>query len=202
MRYFPDSLMRLLTELQKLPGVGPKTAQRLAFHLLKEPAEDARRLGAAIGTIHEKLTNCSICGSITELHDDPCRICEHPQRDHKVICVVEDADDVSIFERTGTYTGMYHVLGGLLSALNHVRPEDLRIPELVNRLGDGEVTEVIFALSPSVEGSATVTYMLQHLTPHDIRVTQIAYGVPIGSDLDYVDDVTLSQALEARNEVT
>jgi recombination protein RecR len=201
MRYFPDSLMRLLTELTKLPGVGPKTAQRLAFHLLKEPAEDARRLGNAIGTIHERLRNCSICGSITELDDDPCRICEHPRRDRKLICVVEDADDVSIFERTGTYNGLYHVLGGLLSALNHVRPDDLRIPELLNRLHDGSVAEVIFALSPSVEGNATVTYMLGHLAPHDVLVTQIAYGVPIGSDLDYVDDVTLSQALEARNEV-
>jgi recombination protein RecR len=201
MRYFPDSLMRMLTELQKLPGVGPKTAQRLAFHILKEPAEDARRLGDAIGGIHERLTNCTICGSITELHDDPCRICEHPQRDHKVICVVEDADDVPIFERTGTYNGMYHVLGGLLSALNHVRPEDLRIPELLDRLHDGEVTEVIFALSPSVEGNATVTFMLGHLAALDVRVTQIAYGVPIGSDLDYVDEVTLSQALEARNEL-
>ena len=201
MRYFPDSLMRMLTELQKLPGVGPKTAQRLAFHILKEPAEDARRLGDAICGIHERLTGCSICGSITELRDDPCRICEHPQRDHKVICVVEDADDVPIFERTGTYNGMYHVLGGLLSALNHVRPEDLRIPELLNRLHDGEVTEVIFALSPSVEGNATVTFMLGHLAALDVRVTQIAYGVPIGSDLDYVDEVTLSQALEARNEV-
>ena len=201
MRYFPDSLMRMLTELQKLPGVGPKTAQRLAFHILKEPAEDARRLGDAIGGIHERLTNCTICGSITELHDDPCRICEHPQRDHKVICVVEDADDVPIFERTGTYNGMYHVLGGLLSALNHVRPDDLRIPELLDRLHDTEVTEVIFALSPSVEGNATVTFMLGHLTPLDVRVTQIAYGVPIGSDLDYVDEVTISQALEARNEL-
>ncbi|MEO2003372.1 MAG: recombination mediator RecR [Candidatus Poribacteria bacterium] len=200
MRYFPDSLMRLLTELTKLPGVGPKTAQRLAFHLLKEPAEDARRLGNAIGTIHERLRNCSICGSITELDDDPCRICEHPRRDRKLICVVEDADDVSIFERTGTYNGLYHVLGGLLSALNHVRPDDLRIPELLSRLHDGSVDEVIFALSPSVEGNATVTYMLGHLAPHDVLVTQIAYGVPIGSDLDYVDDVTLSQALEARNE--
>ena len=197
---FADAVQQVIDELGRLPGVGPKSAQRLAFHLLKEPAEDARRLGNAIGTIHERLRNCSICGSITELDDDPCRICEHPRRDRKLICVVEDADDVAIFERTGTYNGLYHVLGGLLSALNHVRPDDLRIPELLSRLHDGSVDEVIFALSPSVEGNATVTYMLGHLAPHDVLVTQIAYGVPIGSDLDYVDDVTLSQALEARNE--
>ncbi len=201
MRYYPDSLMRLLTELQKLPGIGPKSAQRLAFHLLREPAAQAKRLGEAIATIHDELTHCRVCGSITDRSMDPCRICESPQRDGTVLCIVEDPDDIPVFERTGSYAGRYHVLGGVLSALNQVRPEDLRIPELVERLEQGGVREVIFALSPSVEGNATVTYLMREIEPYDIRVTQIAYGVPVGSDLDYVDDITLSRALEGRNEI-
>ena len=201
MRYYPETLVRLLTELQKLPGIGPKSAQRLAFHLLREPPDHVKRLGEAISTIHEMLTHCRACGSITDRTQNPCRICESPQRDRSVVCVVEDPDDIPAFERTGAYKGQYHVLGGVLSALNQVRPEDLRISELLERLRGGEVREVIFALSPSVEGNATVTYLMREITPHGVRVTQIAYGVPVGSDLDYVDEITLSRALEGRNEI-
>jgi recombination protein RecR len=198
-RYYPESLARLLAELQKLPGIGPKTAQRLAFHLLREPADAVRRLGEVIATIHDALTHCSHCGNITERGQDPCYICESPQRDGKTLCVVEEPDDIAAFERTGVYRGRYHVLGGVLSALDHVRPEDLRIAELLRRVEKDGVSEVIFALNPSVEGNATVTYLYRRLEPYGVRVSQIAFGVPVGSDLDYVDEITLSRALQGRN---
>lgn len=199
MRYYPESLARLLEELQKLPGVGPKTAQRLAFYLLREPPDVVRRLGEAIATLHDALTHCSRCGNITERGQDPCAICTSPQRDGKTLCVVEEPDDIAAFERTGVYRGRYHVLGGVLSALNRVRPEDLRIAELLNRIETEGVEEVILALNPSVEGNATVTYLQRRLEPYRVRISQIAFGVPVGSDLDYVDEVTLSRALEGRH---
>jgi len=198
-RYYPESLVRLLTELQKLPGIGPKTAQRLAFHLLREPPDSVRRLGEVIATLHDALTHCSSCGNITERGEDPCSICTSPQRDAKTLCVVEEPDDIAAFERTGVYRGKYHVLGGVLSALDHVRPEDLRIAELLKRVETDGVSEVIFALNPSVEGNATVTYLQRRLEPYGVRISQIAFGVPVGSDLDYVDEITLSRALEGRN---
>ena len=201
MRYYPESLARLLTELRKLPGVGEKTAQRLAFHMLREPAEDIRRLGKTIAEAHDHLTRCDICGSFTDKTQNPCRICESPNRDRSSICVVEKPDDIAVFERMGSYRGLYHVLGGVLSALNHVRPDDLRIPELLSRVEKEQTAEVILALNPSVEGNATVTYLSRQLEPLPARVTQIAYGIPIGSELDYVDDVTLNRALESRSEV-
>lgn len=199
MRYYPESLARLLAELQKLPGIGPKTAQRLAFHLLREPSDAVRRLGEVIATIHDALTHCGQCGNITERGHDPCYICESPSRDGRILCVVEEPDDIAAFERTGVYRGRYHVLGGVLSALDHVRPEDLRIGELLRRVESDSVDEVIFALNPSVEGNATVTYVQRRLEPYGVRVSQIAFGVPVGSDLDYVDEITLSRALEGRN---
>lgn len=199
MRYYPESLIRLLEELQKLPGVGPKTAQRLAFHLLRESPDVVRRLGETIATLHDALTHCSRCGNITERGQDPCLICTSPQRDGKTLCVVEEPDDIVAFERTGVYRGRYHVLGGVLSALHRVRPEDLRIAELLNRIETDGVEEVIFALNPSVEGNATVTYLQRRLEPYRLRISQIAFGVPVGSDLDYVDEVTLSRALEGRH---
>ena len=201
MRYYPESLTRLLTELRKLPGVGEKTAQRLAFHMLREPPDEVRKLGKTIAEMHDHLARCAVCGSVTDKTQNPCAICESPTRDRASICVVEKPDDIAVFERMGSYTGLYHVLGGVLSALNRVRPEDLRIAELLKRLDKGETEEVILALNPSVEGSATVTYLSRQLEPYDARVTQIAYGIPIGSELDYVDDVTLNRALESRSEV-
>jgi recombination protein RecR len=200
-RYYPDALTRLLTELQRLPGIGPKSAQRLAFHLLRQPTETARRLAEAVGTLHDALVACSVCGNITDRDRDPCAICQSPERDQSVICLVEEADDIPALERTGVFRGSYHVLGGVLSALNHVRPDDLRIEELVRRVEDGTVREVIFALNASVEGNATVTYVVRRLQPFPVRFTQIAYGIPVGSDLDYVDEVSLSRALEGRNEI-
>ena len=201
MRYYPESLARLLTELRKLPGVGEKTAQRLAFHMLREPAEDIRRLGKTIAEAHDHLTQCGVCGSFTDKTQNPCLICESPNRDRSSICVVEKPDDIAVFERMGSYRGLYHVLGGVLSALNHVRPDDLRIPELLSRVEKEQTAEVILALNPSVEGNATVTYLSRQLEPLPARVTQIAYGIPIGSELDYVDEVTLNRALESRSEV-
>jgi len=201
LRYHPDSLVRLLAELQKLPGIGPKSAQRLAYHMLRQPAAEVRRLGESIATIHDALTHCTTCGNITERGTDPCVICTSATRDASTICVVEDADDIPAFERTGAYRGMYHVLGGVLSALNRVRPDDLRIGELVSRIDGSGVREVIFALSPSVEGNATVTYLQRRLQGMDLRMTQIAFGVPVGSDLDFVDEITLSRALEGRNDL-
>ncbi|MDA1192519.1 MAG: recombination mediator RecR [Candidatus Poribacteria bacterium] len=199
MRYYPESLLKLLTELQKLPGIGPKTAQRLAFHLLREPAEDVRRLGDAIARIHDTITHCEICGAITDVAQNPCYICVSPQRDRTQLCLVQRPDDIAIFEKTGAFNGVYHVLGGLLSALNNVRPEDLRVIELHERLEAGGIEEIIFALNPSVEGSATVTFVTRELRPYSLKLTQVAYGIPLGSDLDYVDEMTLSRALEGRN---
>ncbi|GIX08185.1 MAG: recombination protein RecR [Candidatus Poribacteria bacterium] len=196
---YPESVVRLLTELQKLPGIGPKTAQRLAFFLLKRPAEEVRRLGEAILQLPESVVPCSRCGAITDKETDPCPICRDPRRDRSLLCVVEEPDDVAILERTGAYNGLYHVLGGVLSALNDVRPEDLRIAELLKRVEEGEVREIIFALSPSVEASATITYLSRLFAGRPVRLTQIAYGVPVGSDLDFVDDLTLTRALEGRH---
>jgi recombination protein RecR len=197
--YSSKYLELLVEELTKLPSIGQKSAQRLAMHLLRVPKEDALRLAEAIRAVKERVGFCSQCGNFSE--SDPCLICSDPARDGSIICVVEQPVDVLAFERTGQYRGRYHVLGGALSPLEGTHPEDLRIPQLLNRLKDGTVREIILATNPNVAGEATALYLSRLLGPLGMRVTRIARGVPMGSDLEYSDMVTLARALEGRREV-
>ena len=197
--YSSKYLELLVEELTKLPSIGQKSAQRLAMHLLRVPKEDALRLAEAIRAVKERVGFCSVCGNFSE--SDPCLICSDPARDAAVICVVEQPVDVLAFERTGQYRGRYHVLGGALSPLEGTHPEDLRIPQLLKRLNGGEVREIILATNPNVAGEATALYLSRLLGPLGLRVTRIARGVPMGSDLEYSDMVTLARALEGRREV-
>jgi recombination protein RecR len=190
----------LVTELAKLPGIGPKTAQRLAFHLLQEPAATADRLAEAIRRVRAQVAACGVCGNLSD--EDPCAICRDPRRDAALLCVVEDAGDVAAIERASGYRGRYHVLGGRVSPLDGVGPEALRIEPLLARVGNGSgVREVIVATNPSMEGEVTATYLQQVLRPTGVRVTRIARGLPVGGDLEYADAVTIAQALEARREM-
>ena len=191
----------LVKELAKLPGIGSKTAQRLAFHLLKEPAEAAERLAQAIRRVRAEVMACGACGNLSD--EDPCAICRDPRRDAALLCVVEDAGDVAAIERASGYRGRYHVLGGRVSPLDGVGPEALRIEPLLARVGNGSgVREVIVATNPSMEGEVTATYLQQVLRPTGVRVTRIARGLPVGGDLEYADAVTIAQALEARREMS
>ena len=191
----------LVTELAKLPGIGRKTAQRLTFHLLKQPPEEAGRLADAIRQVRERVTVCGVCGNLTD--EEPCAICADPRRDGALLCVVEEAADVGAIERTGRFRGRYHVLGGRLSPLDGVGPEALRLERLLERVGNGSgVREVIVATNPSMEGEVTATYLQQVLRPTGVRVTRIARGLPVGGDLEYADGVTIAQALEARREMS
>ena len=190
----------LVTELARLPGIGSKTAQRLAFHLLKEPAEAAERLAQAIRRVRSQVMACGTCGNLAD--EDPCAICRDPRRDATLLCVVEEAKDVAAIERAGRYRGRYHVLGGRVSPLDGVGPEALRVGPLVERVGNGSgVREVIVATNPSMEGEVTATYLQQVLRPTGVRVTRIARGLPVGGDLEYADGVTIAQALAARREM-
>ena len=188
-----------IEELEKLPSIGLKSAQRLALHLLRVPKEDALRLAEAIRAVRERVGFCGTCGNFSET--DPCSLCADPRRDGRVLCVVEQPVDVLAFERTGQFNGRYHVLGGALSPLEGTSPEQLRIRELLSRLRGGEVKEVILATNPNVNGEATALYLSKLLTPLGVRVTRIARGVPMGSDLEYSDQVTLARALEGRRDV-
>ena len=189
----------LTDELARLPGIGRKTALRLAFHLLKAPADDARRLSRAIVTVREKVRPCDTCGNLTEA--SPCAICANPRRDAAVVCVVEEASDIMAIERTGEYRGMYHVLGGRLSPLDGIGPSELNVEPLIRRAGGGEVREVVLATNPSVEGEATAAYLRALIGPLGIRVTRIARGLPVGGDLEYADGVTIAEALAHRREM-
>ena len=197
--YSSKYLELLVEELKKLPSVGQKSAQRLAMYLLKAPKEEAMRLADAIRVVKERVGLCGICGNFSE--QDPCLICIDPQRDAAVLCVVEQAVDVLALERTAHFRGRYHVLGGALSPLEGTHPEDLRIQPLLQRLEVGEIREVILATNPNVAGEATALYLSRLLTPIGIKVTRIARGVPMGSDLEYSDLVTLARALEGRREI-
>lgn len=191
----------LTAELARLPGIGRKTAQRLTFHLLKEPPETALKLAEAIRRVRAQVQACETCGNLGD--DNPCAICRDPRRDATVLCVVEEAGDVSAIERAGRFRGRYHVLGGRLSPLEGVGPEALQIDRLVARVSNGAgVREVIVATNPSMEGEVTATYLQQVLKPTGIRVTRIARGLPVGGDLEYADGVTIAQALSARREMT
>ncbi|MFZ5979012.1 MAG: recombination mediator RecR [Candidatus Zixiibacteriota bacterium] len=192
------SVERLINQLARLPGIGRKTAARLAFHILKSTREEAFELADTIREVKEKVGFCSICYNISE--SDPCRICRDPNRNRHTICVVEDASDAAAFDRVEGFNVLFHVLGGRLSPLDGIGPDDLKIKELLARLDDN-VTEIIIATNPNVEGEATATYLSRLLKPLGVKVTRIARGLPVGSDLEYADSVTLSKSLEGRQEI-
>lgn len=189
----------LVDQLQRLPGIGAKGAQRLAFHFLKQPREEVEALLAAVRDVKEQITYCSICHNITDT--DPCYYCTHPSRNQNVICVVEDPHNVTAIEKTKQFNGVYHVLMGALSPLQGVGPDELRIKSLLERAGSGQVDEVILATNPNVEGEATAIYLAKLLKPFGICVTRIAMGLPVGSDIEYTDEVTMHKAMEGRREM-
>lgn len=195
----PDPLAKLIEQLQRLPGIGAKSAQRLAYHVLKTPREEVDRLAEAMREVKDRVTYCSTCGNITDV--DPCFFCTSPSRDHRLVCVVEEPENVNGVEKTRQFSGLYHVLMGALSPLHGVGPDDLRIKELLSRVAAGGVEEVILATNPNVEGEATAIYLAKLLKPLGIKVTRIAMGVPVGSDLEYADDVTMQRAMEGRREL-
>ena len=194
----PDPLLRLIEELQRLPGIGPKGAQRLAFHILRTPREQADRLVEAVRDVKERVTYCSTCNNITDV--DPCAFCSADNRDRHIICVVEEPQNVAAIEKTREFKGLYHVLMGALSPLQGIGPDDLKIRGLVTRITNG-VQEIIIATNPTVDGEATAHYLARLLKPLGVKVTRIAMGVPMGSDLEYADEVTMHKALEGRREV-
>jgi recombination protein RecR len=194
-------IQRLTDEFSRLPGIGPKTALRLVHHLMKGPKEDARRLAASLVDLAEKIRECVRCGNFAE--SELCEICTNPRRDSSVLCVVEEAYEVGSIERTGQYRGLFHVLGGRLSPLDGIGPDELRVAALLSRIGDaqGEIQEVIVATNASVEGEATAVYLEQEIRGRGPRVTRLARGIPVGSDLEYVDGTTIAQALAGRREM-
>ena len=189
----------LASELARLPGIGRKTALRLTYHLLKQPGEQSKRLAQALITLAERVRRCDRCHNVTE--DPICSICRDERRDPAILCVVEEPADIGAIERAGEYRGVYHVLGGRLSPLDGIGPEDLTVSRLVDRVGSGAVREVILATNPSLEGEATALYVQRQLAPHRVTVTRIARGLPVGGDLEYADGVTIAQALSARREM-
>ncbi len=189
----------LIDELGRLPGVGPKSAQRIAFHLLQADPADVRRLAHVLLEVKEKVRFCAVCGNVAE--DTECRICRDPRRDLSVICVVEESKDVVAIERTREFRGRYHVLGGAISPIEGIGPDDLRVRELMVRLADGVVTELIIATDPNLEGEATATYLARLIKPMGLNVTRLASGLPVGGDLEYADEVTLGRAFEGRRRL-
>jgi recombination protein RecR len=194
----PEPLARLIEHLQRLPGIGAKSAQRLAFHILRTPREAADQLCAAVQDVKEKVTYCSTCNNITDV--DPCAYCTDDRRERHVICVVEEPQNVAAIEKTREFRGVYHVLMGALSPLQGVGPDDLKIRGLLSRVGEGGVNEVVLATNPNVEGEATALYLARLLKPLGVRVTRIATGIPVGSDIEYADEITMSKAMEGRRE--
>ncbi|EST38815.1 recombinase RecR [Streptomycetaceae bacterium MP113-05] len=186
----------LIDELGRLPGVGPKSAQRIAFHILQAEPADVRRLAAALSEVKEKVRFCAVCGNVAQA--EQCRVCQDPRRDPALICVVEEPKDVVAIERTREFRGRYHVLGGAISPIEGVGPDDLRIRELMTRLADGSVTELILATDPNLEGEATATYLARLVSAMGLKVTRLASGLPVGGDLEYADEVTLGRAFEGR----
>ena len=196
---YPASVTNLIAALSRLPGIGPKTAQRLALHLLSRPRSELVELAKAMLAAKDKVSYCSVCGQLTEA--DPCAVCADPARDRGLICVVEEPQDVVAIERTKEYRGLYHVLGGALSPLDGIGPENLRLKELLGRLAGGEVREIIVATDPNVEGDATALYLARLVKPLGIKVTHLARGLPVGGDLEYADEITLGKALAGRSEL-
>jgi len=195
---YPAPVARLIDELRKLPGIGPKSAQRIAFHLMRGSREETTRLAEAVGTLLDGIRTCSQCHSITD--KEVCAICSDPGRGAKIVCVVEEPHDVIAVERTRDFKGRYHVLHGALSPLQGIGPDELKLQGLLERVREGEVEEVILATSPTVEGEATAVYLARLLKPLQVRVTRIAMGVPVGSDLEWADEVTMAKALEGRRD--
>jgi recombination protein RecR len=195
----PEPLIRLVEQLQKLPGIGAKSAQRLAFHVLRSPREDADGLCDAIRDVKARVTYCSVCNNITDV--DPCAFCTSDTRNGRLICVVEEPQNVAVIEKTREFRGVYHVLLGVLSPLHGVGPDDLKIKGLLARVGSGAVDEVILATNPTVEGEATALYLARLLKPLGVRVTRIAMGIPVGSDLEYADEMTMTRAMEGRRDL-
>ena len=193
---YEGAVQDLIDELGRLPGVGPKSAQRLAFHLLAADEDEVGRLVTALTEVKRRVRFCTVCGNVAQ--DEQCRICRDPRRDATALCVVEEPKDVVAIERTREYRGRYHVLGGAISPIEGVGPDDLRVRELLARLASGEVTEVIIATDPNLEGEATATYLARMLRPMGLRVTRLASGLPVGGDLEYADEVTLGRAFEGR----
>jgi len=194
-----EPVSRLIEEFGKLPGIGPKSAARLAYYLLRMPEAEAKALAEAIIAVKDKTVLCSSCQNITDA--DPCAICSSDERDHSIICVVKEPLDILALERTGIYKGLYHVLHGVLSPMDGIGPDDLKIKELLGRMNTGAVKEVILATNPNLEGEATAMYIQKLLTPLGVQVTRLARGLPVGGDLEYADEVTLTHALESRREM-
>ena len=200
MQYFPPALETLVEQFAKLPGIGRKSAQRLAFYVLSLPEEEAAAFADAIVAAKKAIACCPFCQNLTE-GDGPCAICSSPKRDGGIVCVVADPKDVIAFERSREYNGLYHVLHGVISPMNHVGPDDLHIKSLVERVASGEIREVIMATNPDTEGEATAMYLSRLLKPFSVKVSRLAYGIPVGSHLEYADDATLMRALEGRREM-
>jgi len=198
MAKYPDPMARLILEFSKMPGIGPKSAQRLAFYILQASGSEVKELAAALEEAKKKIKHCSSCFNITV--EDPCEICGSEERDKSKVCVVAGPQDLIAIEKTREYNGLYHVLGGVISPLDGIGPENLRIAELLRRIGKG-VKEIILALNPTVEGEATVIYLTKLIKPLGTKLTRIAYGLPVGSDMDYADEVTLTKAFEGRREI-
>ena len=196
---YEGPIQDLIDELSRLPGIGPKSAQRLAFHIVKQPPDDAKRLAEALVGAKERISFCEECGNVAE--GERCRICRDPGRDPTILCVVEEPKDAATIEKAGVIRGRYHVLGGAISPLDGIGPEDLRVQELLDRVERQGVTEVVIATNPNLEGNATAMYVAALLKPLGVRVTRLASGLPVGGDLEYADEVTLSQALEGRREL-
>ena len=193
---YEGAVQELIDELGRLPGVGPKSAQRIAFHILESNAEDMSRLASAIVTVKEKVKFCQVCGNVTE--QETCNICRDPRRDPTMICVVEESKDVIAVERTRSFRGRYHVLGGAINPIAGIGPDQLRIRELLSRLSDEQISEIIIATDPNLEGEATATYLVRMLKTLGITVTRLASGLPVGGDLEYADEITLGRAFEGR----
>jgi recombination protein RecR len=196
---YEGPIQELIDELSRLPGIGPKSAQRLAFHLLKAPPDEAKRLAEAIVQAKERMSFCRECGNVAE--GELCRVCRDPGRDPAVICVVEEPKDAAAIEKAGVIKGRYHILGGAISPLDGIGPEDLRVNELLDRVQRDGVVEVILATNPNLEGNATAMYVAAMLKPAGVKVTRLASGLPVGGDLEYADEITLGQALEGRREM-
>lgn len=197
--YYPEPIAKLIDAFTRLPGIGPKTAARLAFHVLRMKEDDVIDFAKALVSVKRNLFYCSVCCNITDT--DPCRICQDKSRDQSVICVVQDSKDLVAMERMKDYQGQYHVLQGAISPIEGIGPDEIRIAELLRRLSDERVQELILATNPNIEGEATAMYLSRLIKPFGIRVTRIAHGLPVGGDLEYADEVTLSKALEGRREL-